>query len=229
MHTILKTAVLLILPAAASGQTFPGSSELDDSKLKPATWEVTMTLKRGDQQMVGGRTRYALVAMDDDRWAYVTTTTSQRGTATDTSIARRGTLEPISHRSHAVPRMLSLDYDGTTVTGRYVPTDSAGRDVHRTTDVPTFDAAMLDVVVGALPLAPGYATRIPMYIEERGGLVWFEVRVAGEKAVGDVTGWDVRIDVPEYSVNFILAKDDHRFLGGTVEYPNGATIHLTRS
>jgi hypothetical protein len=228
MKAVITTAILLT-PGVLHAQTLPGSSNLDDSKLVPSTWEVTMTFTRGDQEIVGGRTKYELARVPGGRWAYITTTTSQLGTATDTSIAAERTLEPVSHRSHAVPRMLSLDYAGATVTGTYQPTDSAGRDIQRTTEVPTFDAAMLDVVLGSLPLATGYTTRLPMYIEEQGGLVWFEVNVAGQTTVGGVQAWDVRIAVPRYKVNFMLALDDHRFLGGTVEYPNGSVIRLDRT
>lgn len=225
----LLTAVALLLPVAAHAQTLPGAAEIDDSLLQPGAWEVTMTFKRGDQEMMAGTTKYELIAAPDDRWVYVTSTTTQRGTATDTSIVSRGTLEPVSHRSHAVPRVLTLDYHGTTVTGRYQPRDSVGRDIARVTDVPTFDAAMLDVILGSLPLATGYTTRLPMYIEEREGLTWFDVEVLGEKTVGSAAGWDVRVSALTYTVDFVIAQDDRRFLGGRVEYPNGATMVLTRN
>ena len=219
---------LLLSPAALQAQTLPGSSDLDDSRLKSGTWEVTMTLRRGEQEMQAGTTKYELAELPGGRWAYVTVTTTQLGTATDTSIVKQRTLEPISHRSHAVPRMLSLDYHGRNVTGVYAPRDSAATDIERVTEVPTFDAAMLDIILGSLPLAAGYATRLPMYIEEQKGLVWFDVTVAGATDVGSVPAWDVRVAVPRYNVDFKLARDDHRFLAGRVEYPNGAAMEMTR-
>ena len=222
----LITAVLLA-PAALQAQTLPGSSDLDDSRLVPRTWEVTITMKRGDQSMNAGTTKYELAELPGGRWAYMTTTTSQLGTATDTTIMKQGTLEPISHRSHAVPRTLSLDFDGRRVTGVYAPRDSAATGIDRVTDVPAFDAAVLDVVLGALPLAEGYATRLPMYIEERKGLVWFDVTVAGATDVDSVPAWDVRVAVLNYTVSYLLARDDHRFLAGRVEYPNGAAVEMT--
>jgi hypothetical protein len=219
--------VVLLAPAALQAQTLPGSSDLDDSRLVPRTWEVTITMTRGDQSMNAGTTKYELAELPGGRWAYMTTTTSQLGTATDTTIMKQRTLEPISHRSHAVPRTLSLDFDGTRVTGVYTPRDSAATRIERVTEVPVFDAAVLDVVLGALPLAEGYATRLPMYIEERKGLVWFDVTVAGATDVDSVPAWDVRVAVLNYTVSYLLACDDHRFLAGRVEYPNGATVEMT--
>ena len=223
----------LLVPCAAlaraqdASTTLPGSKHLNDSKLAPREWEVVATLKRSGQEIVGGTTRHSLVSLPGNRWAYITVTTSQLGIATDTTIAMRESLAPVSHRSHTVPRVMELDYNGKRVTGSYTPKDSASRHIDRATDVPTFDAAMLDVILGALPLSANYQTRLPMYIEERGGLVWFDVRVDGQTTVGATTGWNVRVDVTGYNVLFVLATDDHRVLSGRVEYPNGAVMHMT--
>jgi hypothetical protein len=233
----MKTLITLALLApsamgalsALHAQTLPGSGELDDSRLRPARWEVTMTLKQGSQDRLVGTTTYDLEASADGRWVYVTSTTTDLGVATDTSVAMQRTFEPVSHRSHAVPRTLWLDYDGRRVTGRYAPADGSPREIDRVTDVPTFDAAMLDLVLGTLPLATGYRARLPMYVEEQEGLVWFDAEVVGAVEVGAVPAWDVRVTVPRYDVRFMLAKDDHRFLAGRVLYPNGAVMEMTRN
>jgi hypothetical protein len=219
--------IVLLIPATLQAQTLPGSSDLDDSRLAARTWEVTFTMKRDGQSMKGGTTKYELARLPGGRWAYMTTTTSQLGTAADTSIMKQGTLEPISHRSHAVPRTLSLDFDGTRVTGAYAPRDSTAREIERVTEVPAFDAAVLEIVLGSLPLAAGYTTRLPMYIEERDGLVWFDVTAVSETEVGSVPAWEVRVAVMTYNVSYFLARDDHRVLAGRVEYPNGATVEMT--
>src|SRR5688572_25984733 len=98
---------LLLSPASVSAQTLPGSADIDGTRLKPDVWTVKMTMQRGEQSMVMGTTRYELKAVDGaDQWMLITTTTSQLGVATDTSVARRKGLEPLRHRSHAVPRKL---------------------------------------------------------------------------------------------------------------------------
>jgi hypothetical protein len=68
-----------------------------------------------------------------------------------------------------------------------------------------------------------------MYIEEQQGLVWFDITVAGETTVGAAAGWDVRVSMPNYAVSFVVARDDHRFLAGRIEYPNGAVMEMTRN
>jgi hypothetical protein len=95
--------------------------------------------------------------------------------------------------------------------------------------VPTFDAAMLDMILASLPLATGYTTRLPVYIEELGGLAWFAVAVAGETTVGSRPAWDVRVTHPRYEIRYSIGRDDRQFLGGRVEYPNGAVMVITRN
>lgn len=97
------------------------------------------------------------------------------------------------------------------------------------TELPAFDAAMLDVILRTLPLAPGYTTRLPMYIEAENGLTWFGVDVVGDTTVGAVEAWEVQVDVTRYAVTYLFAKDDHRLLAGRVQYPNGAVVEMTRT
>jgi hypothetical protein len=42
-----------------------------------------------------------------------------------------------------------------------------------------------------------------------------------------VPAWEVRVAVLNYTVSYSLARDDHRFLAGRVEYPNGAAVEMT--
>ena len=228
--TIVMLGLLLpSLPVAA--QTVPGGRDVDGNRLHAGVWTVTMSMQRGEQKMVMGSTRYELKQLDgaEPHWQLVTTTTSQLGVATDTSVARRVGLEPVRHRSHAVPRKLMLDYAGNTVTGQYIPTSGPARDIRRNTEVATFDAAMLDLVLGALPLATGYTTRLPMYIEEQEGLTWFDVSVTGEQKVNDETGWVVRVTNARYTVDFTIGRQSRAFLAGRVQYPNGVSVELTKS
>ena len=220
---------ILLVPATLHAQTLPGSRDLDDTKLRPGTWDVTMTVQRGEQTMAVGTARYELVELPGGQWAYITSVTTQLGTATDTSIARQRTLEPVRHRSHAVPRTLSLDYEGRHVTGSHVPTEGPAREIDRTTEVPTFDAAMLDLVLGSLPLATGYTTRLPLYIEEQEGLAWFEVEVVGETEVGSEAAWQVQVTAPTLTMVYRIGRTGRQFLGARIEYPTGAVMEVTRN
>jgi hypothetical protein len=220
---------ILALPAALQAQTLPGSPELDDTQLKPGSWEIDITMKRGEQTIRAGTTRYELARVGESHWRLVSVTESQVGTAADTTLVETGTLLPVSHRSHAVPRTLSLSFHGTRVTGAYTPRDSAARAIDRVTEVPTFDAAFMEIVLGALPLAPGYITRLPLFIEERGGLTWAEVKVSGQRQLADVAAWEVRVGLAGYDVTYLLAREGRLPLGGKVHYPNGTVVEMTRT
>lgn len=228
IRLLLIAAFLLPTPAAAQNEILPGSSDLAVQKLTPRTWTIDIAMERDGQVVPVGRTRYA-IEHAQAHWRLITSTTSEIGTATDTAVAMSTDLAPVRHMSYAVPRTLFLEFNGTKVTGRYEPKDGPARTVERTTDVPTFDAAWLEVLITLLPLEAGYAARLPVYIEEQNGLAWFDVQVKGAEEVNGTAAWVVSAQGPRMPVEFLIAKESREVLGGRAELPNGATIRMTRS
>jgi hypothetical protein len=231
VKTSFVTAALLFLPAIGGAQTLPGSRDVDGSRLSAGKWEVSLTVHREGQAIPMGTQRSELVEVGgaSPRWMLITTTSTERGVATDTSVAERAGLRPVRHRGHAAARNLFLDFDGRKVTGSYTPAEGAARSIERTTEVPTFDSAMLELIIGALPLKAAYATRIPTYIEEQEGLAWFDVVVTGERTVDGIEGWVVRASGPAPPVELVIAKDTRRMLAGSTEFPNGMRMEMKRS
>lgn len=223
-------SALMLAPLAIEAQTLPGSADVDGSRLRAGTWDVTLTVHREGQTMPLGTQHYELVEVNaaDPMWMLITTTSSEIGVATDTVIALRSSLVPVRHRSHTTRRNMFLEFDGTNVTGTYEPTDGPVRTIDRTTETPTFDSGMLELIICALPLRAGYATRIPTYIEEHQGLAWFDVEVTGEATVDGVAGWVVRAVGPAQPVEFVIAKEAPRMLAGSTVFPNGARMEMKR-
>ncbi len=77
---------------------------------------------------------------------------------------------PVSERRHNRRGLTHLTYDGAHVYG-VADSGATMRAVDTTFDTAPFAAAQLDVVMRALPLAPGFSTTVPVYYPLHGGLI----------------------------------------------------------
>jgi hypothetical protein len=81
-----------------------------------------------------------------------------------------------------------LAYDGARVHGIVDSGGAKMRAVDTTFDTAPFAAAQLDVVIGALPLAPGFSTTVPVYYPIRGGIL---VRTTVRVVDADSGAWTI--------------------------------------
>ncbi|HTR20723.1 MAG TPA: hypothetical protein VMH88_07705 [Gemmatimonadales bacterium] len=130
-----------------------------------------------------------------------------RGEIVDTALADLGTLRAIAHRSHQPTRTMRFDFVGNEATGAVAvvpaPGDTAApvQSVHQALGGSVFDSNVLDLVVAALPLAPGFTADLPFFIYERGGRVVMPVAVRERTTVafakvGPREVWIVTVGVP---------------------------------
>lgn len=105
------------------------------------------------------------------------------GPAVDSSMADAATLAPIRHVGVHSSRTMILDFDGADVTGSYAAAGEPVRPIHQTFPVRPWDSSLYDFVIAALPLEAGYVARIPFYVWEQGGLVWYTARVTGTESL----------------------------------------------
>ena len=101
------------------------------------------------------------------------------GPAVDSSMADARTLAPIRHVGVHSSRTMILDFDGARVTGSYAAAGEPVRPIDQSFPVKPWDSSLYDFVIAGLPLEAGYVTRIPFYVWEQGGLVWYTARVTG--------------------------------------------------
>jgi hypothetical protein len=129
------------------------------------------------------------------------------GEIVDTAIAELETLRAVAHRSHQPTRTMRFDFVGNVAQG-LVTSRSAGDSATRSDTVrqtlggAIYDSNVIDLVVGALPLAPQFSAELPFFIYERGGRVPMQVTVR-ERAmvsfphVGRREAWVVAVGVPD--------------------------------
>ena len=126
------------------------------------------------------------------------------GEIIDTAIAELATLRAVAHRSHQPQRTMLFTFDSAQAQGT-VTSRSAGEarveNVRQDTGGLIFDSNIIDLVVAALPLRPGFSATLPFFIYERGGRVPMPVTVqeqgsAGFQDLGQREVWVVSVGVP---------------------------------
>lgn len=103
------------------------------------------------------------------------------GPAIDSSIADAKTLIPLRHVGIHSSRTMVLEFSGSRVRGSYAVQNEPVRPIDHPMEARPFDSSLYDLVIASLPLAVGYRARVPFYVYEQGGLVWYDVAVTGRE------------------------------------------------
>jgi hypothetical protein len=166
--------------AAAPRRIAPGDSSLRGGELQPDTLTYTLTGYRDGDEIPVGTITDILTWIDGPTPLWRRVMVVQRGTSrlTDSSLTDARTFAPREHRSWQPQRQMQLEYTGTRIRGRIGPPDAPGMAIDTTLATLAFDSGNWDLVVRALPLAPGYAATFPVYSLETGAHV-YGVRVIG--------------------------------------------------
>ena len=219
---LAAAGVLALAPAAARAQgatadTTGGDPPLATSWLAPgaATWELVMA--RGAQQQPIGTVEETITVDSLAGRAVlrrVQRTESAMGVQADSTWLDRATLAPLRRRSGGL-RAARLDWADGRVRGEAAsPTGGAARAVDAALERPAFDVTTLDLVVASLPLARGYAMRLPVYVPDAGGVVEATVEVVGSESVrvggADVDAWKVATSAGGQRVTWWIADDSRQ-------------------
>ncbi len=218
--------------AQAPSPVVPGDAVVEGSRVQPGTRTYRIDAQAGERTMeVGTMTQQVTATTFEGRSALliVQTMTSRMGTGVDTAIVDAATLAPIRHRGHNAGGTLSIDFAGVKVTGSKKDSEGSAQAIDQTLTEKVFDANIMDFLVQALPLATGYSARVPLYIYERGGLVWYDVKVAGERTAEGKPAWDVELKTPEAVIHYLVDKADRANLGYEVTMATGMKMTMTRT
>jgi len=219
--TMTMTAPAATVPSLVAGEAFvaPGASAIDGGRLFVGTTErvTTVTRASGDPATFEVRDDVRRTTTDGTpTLTRVQTVTSPRGTRVDSAIVARGTLAPKYHSGHMGKHSMQLYFNGAAVTGQYTPEDSTARPIDQALANEVYDSNAWDLVIAALPLAPGYTARVPFYWYEQGGLVWAEISVTGSEAIpvdgAPVDAWVVHADFNGRAQTLWIAKAPRRQL-----------------
>jgi hypothetical protein len=185
-------AVCALLGAASVGAqqapprlVLPGDTLLDGGRLHAATVRYTLTAWQGAASLPLGR-------ITDRQWRDSSATgvvvrrvlVVERGgvQVADSTATDARTLAPRRHVALQPTRRFALAFSGRRVKGTVAPEGFPGVPVDTLLPTPFFDAGSWDLVLRALPLAPGVRVQLPVYDLE-GGVHPVELAVTGRATV----------------------------------------------
>jgi len=183
-------ALLLAAPARAQAPPpprllLPGDTLLDGRRLGSAELAYTLTAWQGAASIPLGR-------ITDRQWRDSSAAgvelrrvlTVQRGgvQVVDSTATDARTLAPRRHAAQQPTRRFALAFTGRRAKGSLAPEGFPGVPLDTLLATPFFDAGSWDLVLRALPLAPGVHVQLPVY-DLDGGLHPVELRVTGRATV----------------------------------------------
>ncbi|MFW6078840.1 MAG: MBL fold metallo-hydrolase [Gemmatimonadota bacterium] len=242
----LAVGSLLVLAAAAvpptvSAQDEPasrpvrltaGHPDVDASRLPTGRSVYTMRMGEGDDAREMGEYAVETAPRDGgDALLIVQTTRNATGPLVDSALVRGRGMVPVWYRTHTPRGGADLRYaDGGrrvrgtewTADGDSVPVDTAFAE-------PRYPSSIAMVVVGALPLRPGYTVEIPASRHADATTVTATVvgRETFDAGAGSRDAWRVEVAFDGRPATRWIAVDDRVELGTRATLPNGATFWQT--
>jgi hypothetical protein len=184
---------------ASSGE-LGGFEQIDGTKLKPTTLSYDATVKMGgrSRDLSSTLTFAKTTTGGTETWTLVNKIKTPRGTSTDSLIADRSSLLPVSrHRSRGTA--MDLTYTGPSATGEAEAgstmvsgtVKSGGQSKRVSTSVkgPTLAGGLHDVIaLGARPLEPGFRAVLQVFSPQAQATKRAEFAVTGTKTVETAAG-----------------------------------------
>jgi hypothetical protein len=202
-----------------SDAQFASKGETDGARLKLGRiTKQGLDQQAGQTKDQGERTQELHRGMFEGRPAIISVQRfpTNDGMAIDSSMADARTLAPFRHVGTFPKRTMVLDFEGARVTGSYAVKSGSTLPIDHEMNARPYDSSLFDLVVAALPLTPGYHAHLPFYIYERGGLVWWDVKVAGDENIQLHDGtkpdaWVVEVtDAGKLFAKLWISKTDER-------------------
>lgn len=171
-------AVKPIVPP--SRRIAPGDTSLRGANLRSDTLTYVLMAYRDGDEISVGTIIDALTRTEDatPQWRRVMSVQRTGNKLVDSTLSDIKTMAPRQHRSYQPQRQIRLDMTGTRVRGTIGPMDGPGVAIDTTLPTPFFDSGNWDLVVRAMPLAPGFAAVFRVYDLET-GMHDYIVRVIG--------------------------------------------------
>lgn len=174
------TAPTPAMTPAQPRRIVPGDTSLRGARLRADTLVYALTGYRDGDEIPVGTITDILSREEGDTPRLRRTMSVQRGQSRllDSTVTDMQTLAPRMHFSVQPQRQLRVEFTGSRVRGTIGPVDAPGVAIDTTLRSPVFDSGNWDLVVRAMPLAPGFAAVFRVYDLET-GMHDYIVRVIG--------------------------------------------------
>ncbi|MBI4500397.1 MAG: hypothetical protein HY700_04480 [Gemmatimonadetes bacterium] len=216
-------------PAAAASGSPP--ARLDPTRIAPYRQSLRLLkVQGGTEEQMGTLEDRVFLGEDNGKPAIIRVqeVTGPTGSMLDSAVADPATLMPRRHSSHSEHRILRLEFSPPRVTGSFWEQGDPPFTIDDKVGDGVFDSNMLDVLISALPLAPGYTGRLTVYLYEAGGPVPVEVSVNGSEALGDQDTWAAAVTLNKRTAQYYVGKTEHRVVQVISTPAPGIEIRLVR-
>jgi hypothetical protein len=203
----LLLAILFVgiaVPASAqedaSSGKLDGFDKIDGTRLKPATltYDATMKMKGRSRNLSSTLTYVKTTTSGTDTWTLVNKIKTSRGTSTDSLIADRSSLLPVSrHRrggagmdlTYTGPSESGETEAGSTMVSGTVKPGGQSRQISTSVKGPTLAGGLHDVIaLGAMPLEPGFEATLQVFSPQDQATKRAEFETVGTETVETPAG-----------------------------------------
>lgn len=232
-------AMLVLLPALAWAEAPAPSApavvkvgDLDGTFIRPVSiqWKISQTTPKGDTLDWGTSTYEVQLLEMEGRQVLKRTQviTTKKGTTTDVAVADRRTFAPLRSEESSASSQVRYDFTGDRVkVERSGDVHGDARSAEVKLDMPVFDfnLGMYELQLAALPLAEGYAARLPT-LQYPQKVEWSTVKVTGREKVDagggrQMEAWVVEVLIPGFREVVWLAKEPPYILKEVFYGPRG--------
>jgi hypothetical protein len=206
-------ATPLIGQSAPAPYSPPAPAELNTALIKPYHHAFHMIASQNGQEADIGTLDDRLIVINANGrpvFIRIQNVDTPTGNMLDSAIADSSSLSPRHHSSVAEHRQLLLEFAPKRVTGQYFEPGDPPIPIDQGLADGVFDSNMLDVLIGAMPLAQGYAGRLLIYIYEAGGPVPMDVAVTGSETLNGSATWVANVTISGRTVRYYVDKADHQ-------------------
>lgn len=217
-------------PAAVPARRVaPGDTSLRPAGIHADSLTYTLTGFRDGEEVPVGTITDIITRTGANQSLLRRVLSVRRGSAllVDSTLTDAASLAPRQHRSMQPQRLLQIDFDGRRVRGRVGPIDSPGAAIDTTLSGPVFDSGNWDLIVRAMPLAPGFSAVFRVYDLDT-GMHDYVVRVVGSTPMHGETAHIVLFQLGGQREATVWIGDTTRRLL-QVETPLGPTTILRQT
>ena len=234
MTVKVDTLKLPVAPKLEVRDVTVGDAALSSKYLRPGTTVKRMILARAGQEQEIGKITEELKIVNGEVIRTQTVSSPMVGQSVDTVVFKQANFAPVRHRGKSLQRTLSIDYTGNKVTGSMAPASGGtAQPIDVTTDSPLFDSGVVDLILSGLPLAEGYAAKIPAYMLEAGGKTAMMVKVTGSENVtmpgaSPVDAWVVEAELGGQKLTHWIDKSTREILKSTLSPAPGVELRIMK-
>jgi hypothetical protein len=149
------------------------------------------------------------------------------------TVMLRSSFRPISHLDQDGDRTISIRYDGLNISGACELADGKVEPIQAQLSEPVLDTNSVEMILRALPLREGYASKLQVYSAAAGLVMWVSLQVTGKERVNagdgkETDAWIVEADYGDTRLTYWIGAQTPELLKQSIALDEGTVIQFVR-